>query len=206
MSSRRGFPVVLSAASGTGKTTLSRLMLEGDDRLTLSISFTTRAPRGEERDGEAYHFVDRLAFEEKIAQKDFIEYAEVFGNYYGSSRAWTEDTLEEGHDVLFDIDVQGGKQIRDLFPDACLVFLVPPSMDVLENRLRNRGTDDEETVELRLKTARQEIAEGLATYDYVLTNGRLDRALFDLTSIVRAHRLRALDRAKIHQRLLGDLN
>jgi len=204
MSSRRGFPVVLSAASGTGKTTLSRLLLEGDSDLTLSISFTTRAPRGDERDGVAYHFVDRPAFEEKIEQQDFIEYAEVFGNYYGSSRQWTVDTLETGQDVMFDIDVQGGKQIRNLFPEACLVFLVPPSWEVLERRLRNRGTDDDETIALRLKTAREEIAEGLATYDYVLTNDRLDRALFDLTSIVRAHRLRALDRDKIRRRLLGE--
>lgn len=202
--SRRGFPVVLSAASGTGKTTLSRMLLEADNALKLSISFTTRPPRGDERDGVEYNFTDRKTFEEMIQRGAFIEWAEVFGNYYGSSREWTEAELNEGHNVLFDIDVQGGAQIRKHFPDSCLVFLVPPSMEELEGRLRGRATDDDETINHRLQAARKEIGEGVEQYDYVLTNDRLERALFDLTAIVRAHRLRALDRGKIRRRLLGE--
>lgn len=202
--SRRGFPVVLSAASGTGKTTLSRMLLEADNALKLSISFTTRPPRGDERDGVEYNFTDRETFEQMIHRAAFIEWAEVFGNYYGSSREWTAAELEQGHNVLFDIDVQGGAQIRRLFPDACLVFLVPPSLEELEGRLRGRATDDDDTINQRLIAARKEISEGVQTYDYVLTNDRLERALFDLTAIVRSHRLRALDRGKIRRRLLGE--
>lgn len=200
---RRGFPVVLSAASGTGKTTLGHMLLESDRDLVLSISTTTRAPRGEERDGDDYHFVDEATFRSMISRGAFIEWAEVHGHHYGSSAEWTRATLDQGHDVLFDIDVQGGQQIRDRFPDACLIFLLPPSMEVLESRLRGRGTDDDATVRRRMEAARNEIASGLESYDYVITNDRLERALFDLTSIVRAHRLRKLNREEQRARLLG---
>lgn len=200
---RRGFPVVLSAASGTGKTTLGHMLLDGDQELRLSVSFTTRKPRGEERDGVDYHFVDEATFREMIARGAFLEWAEVHGNLYGSSAEWTEEQLALGHDVLFDIDVQGGQQIKARFPEACLVFLVPPSMEELAERLKRRGTDDAAVIERRLNAARQEIEEGLATYDYVITNDRLDRALFDLTAIVRAHRLKGLNRQKMRDRLLG---
>lgn len=201
---RTGFPVVLSAASGTGKTTLAHMLLDTDPHLTLSISYTTRAARGEEENGRDYHFTEPGDFQQMIERGDFIEWAEVHGARYGSSAVWTRDTLNDGKDVLFDIDVQGGLQIRKLFPSACLIFLLPPSLDILEERLRGRGTDNEETVLRRMKAARQEIAEGIKTYDYVLTNDRLDRAIFDLTAIVRAHRLRARDRTKAARRLLGD--
>lgn len=201
---RRGFPVVLSAASGTGKTTLSHLLLEGDKELRLSISFTTRPLRGEERDGVDYHFVDEPHFRQMIERGDFIEWAEVHGNHYGSSARWTEEVLSTGDDVLFDIDVQGGKQIRQRFPEACLIFLVPPTLEVLEGRLRGRATDDDTVIARRLDAARLEIDAGLETYDYVVTNDRLDRSIFDLTAIVRAHRLKMLSRADIRRRLLGD--
>lgn len=204
--SRQGFPVVLSAASGTGKTTLAHMLLDGDHELRLSISFTTRPPRGEERNGVDYHFVDEATFRSMVARGDFLEWAEVHGNLYGSSAAWTEEQLVLGQDVLFDIDVQGGQQIKARFPDACLIFLVPPSFEELETRLRRRGTDGEAVIHRRLHAARQEIERGLETYDYVITNDRLDRALFDLTSIVRARRLKGLRRDKIRERLLrGDI-
>lgn len=201
---KSGFPVVLSAASGTGKTTLCHMLLESDPKLKLSVSFTTRAPRGDEQDGVAYHFRTREQFEEMIAQGAFIEYAEVHGNYYGSSEQWTRETVASGTNVLFDIDVQGGQQIRARFPNACLIFMLPPSLEVLEKRLRARGTDDPAVIERRMKAARSEIEQGLDSYDYVLTNETLERALFDLTAIVRAHRLRALDREKIRRRLLEE--
>lgn len=201
---RRCFPVVLSAASGTGKTTLSHLLLEADKELKLSISFTTRPPRGEEEDGIHYHFVDDEAFQQMIDRGELLEWAEVHGHRYGSSARWTEEILSAGEDVLFDIDVQGGQQIRQRFPEACLIFLVPPSMEILEGRLRGRGTDDEAVIARRLAAARAEIDSGLETYDYVCTNDRLDRAIFDLTAIVRAHRLKMISRADIRRRLLGD--
>jgi guanylate kinase len=199
---RKGFPVVLSAASGTGKTTLSHLLLDGDKDLRLSISFTTRDARGEERDGVDYRFVDPAEFQAMIDRGAFIEHAEVHGNLYGSSAEWTQQVLEEGNDVLFDIDVQGGNQIKERFPESCLIFILPPSMEALEGRLRGRGTDTDAVIERRLAAAREEIASGLDTYDYVVTNERLDRAIADLTSIVRAHRLKTLDREKIRSRLL----
>jgi len=199
---RRGFPVVLSAASGTGKTTLAHMLLEADPSLTLSVSHTTRARRGEEKDGRDYHFREETEFRKMISDGEFIEWAEVHGSLYGSSAGWTEKTLKLGSDVLFDIDVQGGIQIQNHFPQACLIFLLPPSMDVLNQRLTARGTDSEKSVKQRMRAAQQEIEQGLKTYDYVLTNDRLDRAIFDLTSIVRAHRLRTRDRAKVTRRLL----
>jgi guanylate kinase len=201
--SRRCFPIVVSAASGTGKTTLSHLLLEADKELQLSISFTTRAPRGEEREGVDYTFIDEPAFRRMIEREAFIEWAEVHGNLYGSSREWTEQTLAAGKDVLFDIDVQGGQQLKRIFPEAALVFVLPPSLEELEQRLRRRGTDADAVIQKRLTAARQEIARGLESYDFVITNQHLDRALFDLTAIVRAQRLRGLDRARMREKLLG---
>lgn len=200
---RRGFPVVLSAASGTGKTTLAHMLLDGDRALKLSVSYTTRQPRRGEKDGGDYHFVNEESFRSMIDRGAFLEWAEVHGNLYGSSAEWTERMLEQGHDVVFDIDVQGGRQVKERFPEACLIFLVPPSMEVLEARLRQRGTDEEEVIARRLSAAREEIRAGLESYDYVITNDRLDRALFDLTAILRVERLRRLDREKIRADLLG---
>lgn len=200
---RRGFPVVLSAASGTGKTTLAHMLLDGDRALKLSVSYTTRQPRRGEKDGVDYHFVDEESFRSMIDRGAFLEWAEVHGNLYGSSAEWTERMLEQGHDVVFDIDVQGGRQVKERFPEACLIFLVPPSLEVLKARLRQRGTDEEEVIARRLSAAREEIRAGLESYDYVITNDRLDRALFDLTAILRVERLRRLDREKIRADLLG---
>ena len=200
---RRGFPVVLSAASGTGKTTLSHLLLDSDRSLVLSISTTTRAPRGSEEHGVDYHFVDVASFEAMIARGAFIEHARVHGNHYGSSREWTEAQLAQGRDVLFDIDVQGGRQIKKLFPEAVLIFILPPTMDELEGRLRRRGTDSDEVIERRLAAARAEITEGLRDYDYLVINERLDQALGDLSAIVRTHRIRSADRSEISSRLVG---
>ena len=200
---RRGFPVVLSAASGTGKTTLSHLLLDSDRSLVLSISTTTRAPRGSEEHGVDYHFVDVASFEAMIARGAFIEHARVHGNHYGSSREWTEAQLAQGRDVLFDIDVQGGRQIKKLFPEAVLIFILPPTMDELEGRLRRRGTDSDEVIERRLAAARAEITEGLRDYDYLVINERLDQALGDLSAIVRTHRIRSADRSEISTRLVG---
>jgi guanylate kinase len=196
-STSRGFPVVLSAASGTGKTTLSKMLLDADPRLVLSISYTTRAPRGSEENGVDYHFVDVGTFEGMIAQDAFIEHALVHGNRYGSSKEWTRSQLDLGRDVVFDIDVQGGAQIKQLFPDALLLFILPPSLQELEGRLRRRGTDSDEVIARRLEAARQEIAAGIAHYDYVVVNERVEQALGDLLAILRARRLAKVDRKSL---------
>lgn len=202
---RRGFPVVLSAASGTGKTTLSHLLLGTDGSLVLSISSTTRPPRGAEEEGVDYRFVDTAAFEAMIARGALLEHALVHGNYYGSAREWTEAQLTQGHDVVFDIDVQGGRQIKAAYPEAVLVFIVPPSMQVLEDRLRRRATDADDVIERRLVAARAEISAGIRDYDYLVVNERLEQALGDLAAIVRTHRIRGADRSEIGARLLGPL-
>jgi guanylate kinase len=194
--------VVLSAASGTGKTTLSHLLLDSDKDLVLSISYTTRKPRGAEEDGVDYHFVDTAEFEAMIGRGAFIEHAVVHGNHYGSSKEWTAAQLAAGRDVVFDIDVQGGRQLKQIFPEAVLVFILPPSMAELEQRLRRRGTDSDEVIARRLAAARAEISAGLDGYDYLVVNERLEQALGDLAAIVRAHRIRALDRQAIRRTLI----
>lgn len=200
---RKGIPIVLSAPSGTGKTTLAHLLVNSMDKLCLSVSYTTRAIRGIEQDGISYHFIDKNKFQEMINNNEFIEHALVHGNLYGSSSTWTQEMLNFGKDVLFDIDVQGGLQIKKHYPDAVTIFVTPPSFIELENRLHLRGTDSKEDIEQRLKAARLEIMVGLEKYDYVINNEKLDRALFDLTAIIRAHHIMRIDREKIKNRLMS---
>tara|TARA_B100000683_G_scaffold257452_2_gene278977 strand:- start:1509 stop:2099 length:591 start_codon:yes stop_codon:yes gene_type:complete len=196
--------VVLAAASGTGKTTLAHMLLQNDSALRLSISYTTRPLRGEEVNGRDYHFVDEDTFKKMIEANSLIEWAKVHGHYYGSSAEKTQELMGEGWDVLFDIDVQGGLQLKQRFPETLLIYLVPPSMKVLKDRLTGRGTDSPEVIQRRLEAANQENQVGLKDFDYIITNDQLDRALFDITAIVRAHRLRHLDRDKINQQLAGN--
>jgi guanylate kinase len=200
---RKGFPIVLSAPSGTGKTTLAHLLVNSMDKLALSISYTTRAIRGTEQDGINYHFINRDQF---LAMKDadeFVEWAEVHGNFYGSGATWTTTSLEHGKDVLFDIDVMGGLQIKEHYEDAVTIFITPPSFEELEKRLLRRGTESHELIKKRLEAAKGEIMVGLEKYDYVINNEKLDRALFDLTSIIRAHHIMRIDRDKIKSRLFA---
>lgn len=201
---RIAFPVVLSAPSGTGKTTLAALLVNSVKDLHISVSLTTRPIRGNEREGIDYHFVTKEEFQEKINHNGFLEWANVHGNYYGSSLESTQKALAENKDVVFDIDVQGGLQIKKAMPNSVLIFILPPSLAVLEERLRNRGTESEELIQQRMDAARSEIEIGLATYDFVINNEILDRALFDLTAIIRTHRLMGIDRDKIRKRLLGE--
>ena len=201
---RKAFPVVLSAPSGTGKTTLAHLLVNSVKDLHVSVSLTTRPMRGNEREGVDYQFVTQEEFKEKIAHNGFLEWANVHGNLYGSSREITERALAEYKDVVFDIDVQGGLQIKKAMPNSVLIFIVPPSLVVLEERLRNRATEPEELIVQRLQAARSEIDIGLNAYDFVINNEILHRALFDLTAIIRTHRLMDIDREKIRKRLIGD--
>ena len=167
---------VFSAPSGTGKTTITRQMVAERERLALSVSTTTRAIRPGEIDGTHYHFVSVDAFQRAVAEGRFLEWAEVHGNFYGSDAQWVDAQLRSGRDLLFDIDVQGGHQIRAARPEATLILIIPPSWDELERRLRSRRTDSDEVIERRLMAAHQELVDA-ADYDVIVVNDRLDDAL-----------------------------
>ncbi len=185
----KGLLIVISAPSGTGKTTLAHMLLKAFPNMEFSVSYTTRKPRPGEVNGKDYFFVDRDTFERMIEEGDFLEWAEVYGNLYGTSRSQVLKALNEGKDVLLDIDTQGALQVKKNFPEAVLIFILPPSLKELERRLRSRGTDDEETIERRLKTARVEI-ERAPLYDYIVVNDVLEEAFEKLKSIVIAEKCR----------------
>jgi guanylate kinase len=180
---------IISAPSGSGKSTLVHRLMASDAKLMFSISYTTRPPRGAEKDGESYCFVARPRFESMIANDEFLEFAEVFGNYYGTHRGILEKAQAGGKDLVLDIDVQGARQLRDKIPEAVSVFILAPSRQILEQRLRARGEDPDEVIERRLKRAAEEIRNYKA-YDYVLINRDLEKSDRILSAIVRAERVR----------------
>ena len=179
---------VVAAPSGAGKTTLVRLLLEQESRVHLSISYTTRGPRPGEENGREYHFVDNVEFQAMIARHEFLEWAEVHGNFYGTSQKWIADQLAAGHDVLLEIDWQGAQQVRKLFPQAIGIFILPPSMEELTRRLTGRGTDSADVIARRLAAAQAEMRH-VGEFDYVIINDQLAQALDDLRTVVRASRL-----------------
>ena len=182
---------IISAPSGSGKSTLvSRLMTEVE-RLTFSVSYTTRKPRGSEEEGTAYHFVDRAEFEARIANNEFLEYAEVFGNYYGTHSSALQIAENKGKDLVLDIDVQGAAQLKKRIPDAVSVFVLAPSREILEQRLRARSQDSDEVIRRRLADAAREI-RNYSLYDYVLVNNDLNLASDTLKSIVKAERVKRI--------------
>ena len=185
----KGLLIVISAPSGTGKTTLTHMLLKEFPNMEFSVSYTTRKPRPGEVNGKDYFFVDRETFERMIEEGDFLEWAEVYGNLYGTSKSQVIKALNEGKDILLDIDTQGALQVKRNFPEAVLIFILPPSFKELERRLRSRGTDDEETIERRLKIARVEV-ERAPLYDYIVVNDRLEKAYEKLKSIVIAEKCR----------------
>ncbi|MGC1229089.1 MAG: guanylate kinase, partial [Candidatus Sulfotelmatobacter sp.] len=176
---------IISAPSGSGKSTLVNELLKSVSGLEFSISYTTRAPRGSETNGRQYYFVSRAEFEKMICQDQFLEYAEVFGNYYGTARRFLQEAKKTGRDLLLDIDVQGAAQIQKKIPEAISIFILPPNRKTLEERLRKRGEDREEVIQRRLITAAQEI-ENYERYNYLLVNDRLEDSVEILQSIVRA--------------------
>ncbi len=186
-----GLLFILSAPSGSGKSTLVSQLRSMVPNLDFSVSYTTRAPRGSEQEGREYHFIQRLEFQRMIATNEFLEHADVFGNFYGTNRASLAEAASRGNDLLLDIDVQGAAQVRQNMPQAITIFILPPNPDVLERRLRNRsraeGGVEESVVQKRLDTARHEI-EKYHEYRYVLVNDVLERASEELSAIVIAER------------------
>ncbi|MBK1650074.1 guanylate kinase [Rhabdochromatium marinum] len=180
---------VVSAPSGAGKTSLVRALLDGHPRLRLSTSYTTRAPREGEIDGVHYHFVSREAFERMIEENAFVEYAQVFQNAYGTARETLRQSLDAGQDLLLEIDWQGARQVRAHFPEAVSIFILPPSLQELERRLRERGQDSEETIAARMAEARSELSH-FGEYDYLIVNDRFEAALAELRALVCAFGLR----------------
>jgi len=185
---RKPILYIISAPSGSGKSTLVNELLKLVPALDFSISYTTRAPRGSEQNGKQYHFVPRTEFEQMIRADEFLEHANVFGNYYGTARRFLKEAEQKGHDLLLDIDVQGAAQVKGKLPDAVSIFVLPPDRETLEWRLRKRGEDAEDVIHRRLVTARSEI-ENYDKYDYILINDDLEESIESLQSIVLSERL-----------------
>ncbi|WP_255990752.1 guanylate kinase [Chitinolyticbacter albus] len=200
----KGNIFVVTAPSGAGKTTLVAALLAADQNVQLSISFTTRAPRAGEVHGKDYHFVERSEFERMIAAGELLEYAEVYGNYYGTSRTWIESVVDNGRDILLEIDWQGAQQVKHIFPDAVGVFVLPPAVEVLEARLRNRGKDSETIIAQRMAAAREEMSH-YSEADFIIVNEHIDEAVRDIVSVVRAIRLRLHTQRIRHGALLNAL-
>jgi guanylate kinase len=184
-----GLLFIISSPSGGGKTSLVRALLEAEPEVRLSVSYTTRDARPGEVDGRDYHFVTPPVFERMLEAGEFLESAVIYGNRYGTSQKWIERERAEGHDVLLEIDWQGAQQVRRLLRQVVTIFILPPSPEVLESRLRGRGQDNEEVVTRRLAAARHEIAH-VSEYEYVIINDDFNRAAQDLRSIIRAERLK----------------
>ena len=199
-----GHLYIVAAPSGAGKTTLVRLLLEKDAGIRLSISSTTRAPRPGEMDGREYHFVDVQSFLEMVSRGEFLEWAEVHGNYYGTSRHWIAGEMTAGRDVLLEIDWQGAQQVRKFFPEAIGIFILPPSLEALKERLSGRGTDSNETIARRIAAARDEMRH-VDEFDYVIINDDLQLAQANLLSIVSASRLQYTTQRQRHSALFATL-
>jgi guanylate kinase len=204
MSQVRGTLYIVAAPSGAGKSSLVNAVLAREPGIALSISFTSRAPRPGERHAQHYHFVDKAEFERMIAAGDFFEHALVHGDYKGTARQSVEPQLAAGKDVLLEIDWQGARQVRALMPDCVSVFILPPSLDALQTRMRNRGQDSEAVIAQRLAAAREEMSHH-DEFDYLIVNENFDAAAAELRAIFVAQRLRRPDQVRRHQGLIRDL-
>lgn len=185
MANQKGNLIVMSGPSGAGKSTVVMKALEGREDVCFSVSATTRKPRPNEVDGREYFFVEPNKFKEMVANDEFLEHAEYVANSYGTPRAYVEKKLNEGFNVLLDIEVQGALQVHEKMPEAVMIFIMPPSMEELESRLRGRGTDSERKIEARLIRAREEF-EAATFYDYIIINDDLETAANELSSIITA--------------------
>jgi guanylate kinase len=196
---------VVAAPSGAGKSSLVKALMELDARVMPSISHTTRAPRGQEVHGREYYFVSDDTFDQMVQQDAFVEWAQVHGNRYGTSKAAIEQRMSQGVDVLLEIDYQGAQQVKRLFPSAVLIFVLPPSWTELRSRLERRAEDSAEVIEVRLQNAAQEMAQA-KNFDFVIINELFERALFDLKAIVHAQRLRFSAQRIARSDVFGALN
>mgnify|MGYP001074518024 FL=1 len=195
---------IVTAPSGAGKSSLVNALLAQDHQIKLSVSYTTRAPRPGEIDGVHYHFVDVNAFQAMLGNGDFLESAEVYGNYYGTSQAWIEDQMRAGHDILLEIDWQGAAQVRKLFPEAVSLFILPPSLAELRRRLEGRGQDSAEVIERRVAAAQEDISHAFSA-DFLVVNDDFQTALADLATLVRAQRLSIRRQMHAQAALMQDL-
>ena len=195
---------IVTAPSGAGKTSLVRELVKDDDSLCISVSHTTRPRREGERDGVDYFFVDREEFERKRDADAFLEHAEVYGHCYGTSREWVQQHREQGLDVILEIDWQGAEQVRKLDPTACSIFILPPSVETLRQRLETRALDDANTIERRMRQARQELAQSKKS-DYLVINEEFERALADIRAIIRSRHLRREEQQSRYANLMNSL-
>jgi len=200
-----GILFVVSAPSGAGKTSLVKALLAAEAGIRLSISYTTRQPRPGEADGRDYHFVSPEKFERMLEAGEFLESATVHGNRYGTSQKWIESELSQGHDVLLEIDWQGAQQVRKLMRGVVSIFILPPSFEALQARLVGRGQDSAQVIAQRLDAAREEMSHG-AEFEYAIINDDFDRAARDLTSIIRAERLKFPRQVARHGNLFNRIN
>jgi len=200
----RGRLYIVSAPSGAGKTSLVSALLEADSQVEVSISHTTRAARSGEQNGVNYHFVSVDEFEAVVANDDFLEYAKVFDNYYGTSRVWLEQRLVAGQDVILEIDWQGAQQVRSLMPEALSIFILPPSKAALRSRLEGRGQDSEEIIARRMSEAESESSH-FDEYNYLIVNDQFEQARQELGAIFTANRLEANRQAVKYKAVLADL-
>ena len=205
MNPTRGLLLIISAPSGAGKTTLVRALLKADPAIRLSVSYTTRQPRPGEVNGKDYHFVDKAEFMAMASQGELLESAEVYGNYYGTSEAWIGRELAAGRDILLEIDWQGAAQVRKQFAEALSIFILPPSMQALRNRLMNRAQDNHDVIEKRLAAAAGDISHAVE-FDYIIVNDDFDEALLDLTAVVRASRLTTPRQVERHGTLFSQFH
>ncbi|MBP3457624.1 MAG: guanylate kinase [Lachnospiraceae bacterium] len=202
---RTGVLMIVSGFSGAGKGTLMKRLLESHDNYALSISMTTRAPRPGEIHGKHYFFVEKDEFEKTIAEDGLIEYAQYCGNYYGTPKSYVEQCLNEGRDVILEIEIQGALKVKKKFPEAVLVFVTPPSAMELRNRLIGRGTETKEVIDKRLSRAVEE-AQGIENYDYIVINDELDRCVEDIHAIVMALHCKTNRSISIIEEISKELN
>jgi guanylate kinase len=195
---------IVSAPSGAGKSSLVKALLNQDASIRLSVSCTTRAPRPGEIDGVHYHFISRENFQVRLGQSEFLESAEVYGNFYGTSQRWIEEEMAAGRDILLEIDWQGAAQVRKLIPAVKSIFILPPSLSELQRRLDGRGTDSAEIIANRMAAAQEDISHALE-FDYLVINDQFYDALADLLAITRAQRLLIERQAKQQAQLLSEL-
>ena len=200
-----GHLFVVAAPSGTGKSSLVKALLELDSHLEVSVSHTTRAPRGQEQDGREYHFIDAGQFHAMVERGEFFEWAQVHGNLYGTSRRAIEDRLQGGRDIVLEIDWQGALQIKQLFPEAVLIFILPPNWQELLQRLQRRGEDGPEVIAQRMANAKAEVAQA-RHFDFVIINTLFEMALFDLKTIVHSQRLKYAAQARHRPQVFAALD